>query len=74
MAVVWWQTPQSSSSGPGQEKKKYRIWHIEYYSTYFDVDSAEVGARIIRSLVPFSYKFMESVADNPDLCAAYLKF
>jgi hypothetical protein len=49
------------------EKKAFRIWHIEYYSKYFDVDTTEVGARIIRSLVPFSYKFMDSVAQNPDL-------
>jgi hypothetical protein len=51
------------------EKKAFRIWHIEYYSKYFDVDTTEVGARIIRSLVPFSYKFMDSVAQNPDLYA-----
>jgi methylglyoxal synthase len=30
-----------------------------------------VGARIIRSLVPFSYKFMDSVAHNPDLYALH---
>jgi len=59
-------TPISTMDEEGQ-KQKYRIWHIEYYSKYFDVDATEVGARIIRSLVPFSYKFMESVAQNPDL-------
>jgi len=61
----------SSASGASMpitdEKKAFRIWHIEYYSKYFDVDTTEVGARIVRSLVPFSYKFMDSVAQNPDL-------
>jgi len=63
--------PSSSSGTPlpttDGEAKPYRIWHIEYYSKYFDVDTTEVGARIVRSLVPFSYKFMDSVAHNPDL-------
>ncbi|KAI8854216.1 hypothetical protein BC829DRAFT_486327 [Chytridium lagenaria] len=42
------------------------FWTVEYYATWFDVDSEEVGKRMLDAVVPRG-GFAERVAANPDL-------
>lgn len=50
-----------------EEKEEHSILSIAYYQTFFNVDTMEVAARLLRGLVPFRINFLESVKDNPDL-------
>jgi protein YIPF1/2 len=52
-----------------EEKKKGdpSFYEAEYYQPYFDVDTKEVFARILHTLVPFTSKFFEHIKENPDL-------
>jgi len=50
-----------------EDKKTYRMWNIAYYRGYFNVDSKEVGTRILRSFLPYSTGFFENIKTNPDL-------
>jgi len=49
------------------EEKTLHVWNIEYYSFLFNVDTTEVGLRMLRSVIPFSVEFFKSVENNPDL-------
>jgi hypothetical protein len=57
----------STSQEKKEEPKDLHIWNIEYYSCYFNVDTTEVGLRMLRSVVPFSVNFFSSIENNPDL-------
>jgi hypothetical protein len=60
--------PSTSSGVPVKvEERALRVWNIEYYSFLFNVDTTEVGLRMLRSIVPFSFRFFQSVENNPDL-------
>jgi len=50
-----------------EDPKKFHIWNIAYYRGYFNVDTKEVGNRILRSVAPYSMSFFDSVKENPDL-------
>ncbi|KAL6049122.1 Yip1 domain-containing protein [Balamuthia mandrillaris] len=60
-------TTTATKQGAAEEVTNYRFWNIEYYSGYFNVDTKEVGSRILRSFLPFSVRFFDSVENNPDL-------
>jgi len=61
-------TPGVGPAPPTQptEQKNYKIWNIEYYQFLFNVNTAQVFHRILRSLVPFPPKFFEIIHENPD--------
>lgn len=43
------------------------IYSILYYQQFFDVDTTDVASRLTKAMMPFSTKFIEEVAPNPDL-------
>lgn len=51
------------------QRKQPPFWTFEYYQTFFDVDTYQVGKRIIGSMVPiFRKNFLVSyIRPNPDL-------
>ena len=55
-----------------EDQKKYHVWNIAYYRGYFNVDTIEVGNRILRSVAPYSMSFFDSVKENPDLYVDWL--
>jgi len=56
--------PQTKPKGGVTE---YKMWHLQYYGMFFNVDSFDVSARVFRSIVPFSVRFFDSLGNNPDL-------
>ncbi|KAI8611406.1 hypothetical protein BC830DRAFT_1054285, partial [Chytriomyces sp. MP71] len=42
------------------------FWTLEFYAQFFDVDSSDVGLRILAALVPRD-SFMDKISSNPDL-------
>ncbi|KAI9266101.1 hypothetical protein BY458DRAFT_437586 [Sporodiniella umbellata] len=54
----------SSSTGRGSGKP---IWSIEYYSTYFDVDTAQVIERCLKSMYPVGDFAADTLQNQPDL-------
>lgn len=56
------------NDGDGEDSRKWyhMFYRVSYYRPYFDVDTVDVGNRILRSLVP-TKKFFEVTGDNPDL-------
>ena len=58
----------------GQKKRvrrkdgsKAKVWHVEYYMQYFDIDSVDILWRCLFSLIPLNHKFADLVQGNPDL-------
>jgi len=49
------------------EQKDYHIWNVQYYSFLFNVDTKQVGHRVIRALSPFPPTFFDVIAANPDM-------
>ena len=43
------------------------MWSIEYYKTYFDVDTAQVVARLRNSVWPHKNDFLRRIDNNSDL-------
>lgn len=43
-----------------------KFWQVEYYRPLFNVDTVEVLQRILRSLTPFRFGFIETAKANPD--------
>ncbi|KAK9477992.1 hypothetical protein V1514DRAFT_332547 [Lipomyces japonicus] len=58
-----YEAPQSYENDPNQV---YSIWTINYYSQFFNVETADVFQRCIYSLYPRN-SFIDAVGDNPDL-------
>ncbi|KAK5584416.1 hypothetical protein RB653_006027 [Dictyostelium firmibasis] len=48
-------------------EKKYRFYEVPYYRFLFNVDTKEVGLRLIRSLLPIKFSFFNLIRENPDL-------
>eukprot|EP01129_Flabellula_baltica_P011499 TRINITY_DN5049_c0_g1_i1.p1 TRINITY_DN5049_c0_g1~~TRINITY_DN5049_c0_g1_i1.p1 ORF type:complete len:264 (-),score=53.61 TRINITY_DN5049_c0_g1_i1:464-1255(-) len=46
---------------------KAKVWHLEYYQEFFDVDTSDVLWRLLFSLIPFNQKFAYLVKSKPDL-------
>lgn len=44
-----------------------KFWTVEYYRPLFNVDTVQVLQRILRSLTPFRFGFIETAKTNPDL-------
>ncbi|KND00148.1 uncharacterized protein SPPG_04489 [Spizellomyces punctatus DAOM BR117] len=42
------------------------FWTVEYYSQYFNVDTTDVGQRIVATVIP-KQKFADVLGTNPDL-------
>ncbi|KAJ3106664.1 hypothetical protein HDU97_005816 [Phlyctochytrium planicorne] len=59
--------PQTSN-GPGGGGA---FWTVEYYQKWFDVDSDEVGKRILAAVLPRG-GFMQRIEGNPDLYALFV--
>ncbi|EGC29720.1 hypothetical protein DICPUDRAFT_51115 [Dictyostelium purpureum] len=55
----------SDESGSGE--KKYSFYEIPYYRFLFNVDTKEVGFRLMRSMVPIKFSFFNLIRENPDL-------
>ncbi|KAH8700454.1 hypothetical protein BGW36DRAFT_374182 [Talaromyces proteolyticus] len=55
-----------SSSRGGAGGGKHRLWTIQYYSQYFDVDTNEVFRRCVAAVYPRS-NFLDILDGNPDL-------
>jgi len=65
------------SPGPGDTDSLMRnqadstedapIYSIAYYQKFFDVDTADVGSRLSKAMLPFNTQFIEEIAPNPDL-------
>ncbi|GAM26248.1 hypothetical protein SAMD00019534_094230, partial [Acytostelium subglobosum LB1] len=49
------------------EEKKYGFYQPQYYRFLFNVDTVEVGHRILRSMLPIKFSFFEMVRENPDM-------
>eukprot|EP01113_Clastostelium_recurvatum_P024851 TRINITY_DN2973_c0_g1_i1.p1 TRINITY_DN2973_c0_g1~~TRINITY_DN2973_c0_g1_i1.p1 ORF type:complete len:316 (-),score=60.90 TRINITY_DN2973_c0_g1_i1:90-1037(-) len=43
------------------------FWSLAYYSHLFDVDTTEVLQRVVRSMLPFKFSFVQYTSNNPDL-------
>jgi hypothetical protein len=50
-----------------EQVSSFSFWHVRYYATWFNVDTADVAARIAFSSVPLSDKFFDKLNRNPDL-------
>ncbi|KAJ4749534.1 Protein YIPF [Rhynchospora pubera] len=57
----------SSSSDESQNNGWLRMFTIEAYKPFFDVDTSDLLERIKDSLFPFKGSFQEKTAENPDL-------
>lgn len=61
------QEENGDEGGAEEERKWYHMFYkISYYRQYFNVDTVDVGDRIVRSLVPIK-NFFEVIGENPDL-------
>jgi len=49
------------------EKQDYKFYQIEYYQFLFNVDTKEVGWRLLRSLFPYPPNFIDKMRANPDI-------
>jgi len=50
-----------------QEAAAAPMYSLKYYQQYFDVDATDVRSRLLKSMLPFTSKFIEEVAPSPDL-------
>ena len=50
-----------------EQASAFSFWHVRYYAAWFNVDTADVAARIAFSSVPLSDKFFDKLNRNPDL-------
>jgi hypothetical protein len=57
---------QQQQQQPAVETKAAHFWQLQYYSTLFNVDSKQVVERILRSMMPFKFSFMDTISSNPD--------
>ncbi|KAN0055287.1 hypothetical protein ACTA71_008397 [Dictyostelium dimigraforme] len=48
-------------------EKKYSFYEVPYYRFLFNVDTKEVGLRLIRSMLPIKFSFFNLIRENPDL-------
>jgi len=49
------------------QPENYKFYNIEYYQFLFNVDSKEVGQRLLRSLFPYPPNFIDTMRANPDI-------
>ncbi|GAM23762.1 hypothetical protein SAMD00019534_069370 [Acytostelium subglobosum LB1] len=49
------------------DTKTYSFYQPQYYRFLFNVDTVEVGHRLVRSMMPFKFSFFHHIRENPDL-------
>jgi len=49
-----------------EQPKSAHFWNLQYYSHLFNVETSQVLQRILRSMMPFKFSFMETISSNPD--------
>jgi hypothetical protein len=59
-----------ASAGRIEGDDKYP-WQVGFWRSMFDVDTKEVGGRILHSLVPFRRSFIDAIKVKPDLWAPF---
>jgi len=42
------------------------IWNLQYYAPLFNVETKQVLQRIVRSMMPFKFSFIDTISSNPD--------
>ncbi|KAK9768504.1 hypothetical protein K7432_000782 [Basidiobolus ranarum] len=47
--------------------KKVSMWSVDFYAPYFNIDTLQVGKRMLESVIPFRSNFINDIEDNPDL-------
>ncbi|EGG18851.1 Yip1 domain-containing protein [Cavenderia fasciculata] len=57
----------TDQSGGSAQDKKYSFWQVPYYRFLFNVDTVEVGQRLLRSMMPIKFSFFNLIKENPDL-------
>ncbi|KYQ93520.1 Yip1 domain-containing protein [Tieghemostelium lacteum] len=57
----------NQNNAEGVDTKKYSFYQIPYYRGLFNVDTKEVGFRLIRSMLPIKFSFFNLIKENPDL-------
>jgi len=58
--------PTSPMAPPSQSPAGAHFWTISYYKHLFDVDTTQVLQRVLRSMLPFKFSFIEYASRNPD--------
>lgn len=70
-AELRFDNPEAPAGGtpvqPEAPQESYKFYQIQYYRPYFDVDTKDVGARIVKTFVPLGQNFFEYVNPTPDL-------
>lgn len=59
-------TQQGAGTEQNGAPKSYHFWNVQYYAYLFNVDTPQVVQRIVRSMMPFRFSFMETIQSNPD--------
>jgi len=58
--------PINSAPEQSTTPSTLHLWNLQYYAPLFNVDTKDVLTRIVRSMVPFKFSFVETVRPNPD--------
>ncbi len=66
--------PASPEAPPPADTANAKFWTIQYYRFLFNVDTTQVLQRILRSVTPFRFGFIETAKGNPDLYVCYFIF
>jgi len=53
--------------GPTPAQPSASFYTFDYYARFFNVNTDQVGQRILLSVMPWKTSFLETVAPNPDL-------
>ena len=57
-----------ANGGDGGSEASPPIWTLAYYQYFFDIDTKEVGHRLLRATLPFRGKsFVDQINRRPDL-------
>lgn len=61
--------PSQTTTTDNTKNDQLRVWQIEYYQKYFDIDTQQVVERLLSSITPQPNKsyFNSSIRHNPDL-------
>jgi len=57
---------EPESPQPKQPPSGAHFWSLTYYQHLFDVDTNQVVERVVRSMLPFKFSFVQYTSTNPD--------
>jgi len=57
---------EPESPQPKQTPSSAHFWSLAYYQHLFDVDTNQVVERVVRSMLPFKFSFVQYTSTNPD--------